>query len=109
MVERGSERKRSVSFEITEPAHEVLSVDRKPVPFDARVTRPQLVRRLVDCYPRRKCSSREGKHAVGIVQRSILGTGLIEIGKAVLPGSGKRCAEPNANFVGGEIIVVHVA
>src|SRR4029453_9086863 len=42
-VECGCERKWSVGFEITEPTHEVLPVDRKPVPFDAGGGRPHPV------------------------------------------------------------------
>src|SRR5262245_56181418 len=37
------QRKRSVGYEITQPAHEVLPVDREPVPLDAAVDRPHLV------------------------------------------------------------------
>src|SRR5688572_29122801 len=73
-VECGGERKWSVGFEITEPTHEVLPVDRQPVPFDATVGRPHPVRRLVDRDTRRKGSGREGQHAVGVVQRRVLGT-----------------------------------
>ena len=68
VVECGCERKRSIGFEIIKPTHEVLPVDRKPVPFHAAVGRPHPVRRLVDRYTRRKRSGREEKHAVGIVQ-----------------------------------------
>ena len=79
VVERGCERKRAVGLEIVQPAHEVLPVDRQPVPFEAAVDRPHPVRRLVDRHTRRKRSGREGQHAVGIVERRVLGTRLIEI------------------------------
>src|SRR3954467_6111752 len=47
-VERRGQRKRAVGFEITESAHEVLPVDRQPVPFEAAVDRPHPIGRLVD-------------------------------------------------------------
>src|SRR5262245_60706416 len=46
-VECGCQGKRSVGDEITEPTHEVLAVDREPVPFEAGVDRPHLVQGLV--------------------------------------------------------------
>ena len=79
VIECRGERKRSVGVEVVQPAKEVLPVDRKPVPFDAAVDRPHAVGGLVDGHSRRKCSSREGQHAVGVVQRRVLGTRLIEI------------------------------
>src|SRR5262249_21083024 len=45
MVHRGCYGQRAVGLEIGEPADKVLPVDRKPVPFEAAVERPHLVRR----------------------------------------------------------------
>ena len=51
VVECGFERKRSVGFEVVQPTHEVLPVDRKPAPFDAAVDRPHLVGGLSTVTP----------------------------------------------------------
>ena len=96
-VERGRDRKWSVGYEVVQPTHEVLRVERKPVPLDPAVGRPHPVSRLVDRHTGRKRSGREGQHAVGIVERRVLGTRLIEIGKTVLPGPGIRGTNSNAN------------
>src|SRR6185503_6987168 len=45
VVVRGCEWQRPVGFEVVEPTHEVLRVDRKPVPLDAAVDRPHPVLR----------------------------------------------------------------
>src|SRR5215510_292459 len=45
MVLCGCERKRAIGLEVVEPTHEVLPVDRKPVPFDAAVGCPHPIRR----------------------------------------------------------------
>jgi hypothetical protein len=46
VVECEIERKRAVGFEVVQPAHEVLPVDRNPAPFDAAVNRPHPVSTL---------------------------------------------------------------
>src|SRR5262249_47235992 len=72
VVECGIERKRTVSFELVEPAKVVLPIERQPFVFDAAVDCQHLIGRFLQRYTRRKRSGREGKHAVGIVDRCVI-------------------------------------
>ena len=86
-----------------------MPVDREPVPLHAPVDRPHLVGGVLNGDPRSERSGREREHAVGVVQRGVLGARLIEVGKTVLAGPRERRAESNASLCGGKIVVVHVA
>src|SRR4030095_13310858 len=109
VVVRGREGKRPVGVEVVYPAKVVLPVDREPVLLEAAVDRPHLVGGLLDGHAGSKSSGRESERAVGVVDRGVVGTRLVDLRETVFTGPREARPDPDASVLVAEIVVVHLA